>query len=738
MANQNPFSSRTQIIINHAADLALSSRSEFLTPEHLLLSLCQEKTFSDILSERSSDLMGAVNELLQYAKTQLSYSKKKNYDLEFSQQMQFVIMYAQNSASANPRSPLIEVPHLIHGVLRLDDSFARDWLLSVMDEEEGEVLASVIQAYGVLPSHSEGAPSPAQKEEIPFCTLLEAGEDFRIVGREDEMDRAVMIMCRLGKNNPLLVGDPGVGKSTIVTALAQRISRGDVPERLRGRKIYSLDITSVLAGAGYRGEMEDRLKKAMAQIRSRGDVIVFVDNIHDLVGAGKSSDSTIDATSILLPYLEDSDIPFVGTTTFDSFKKTISRNRNLQRMFQRIDIEEPSQDEAVSILLGIKERFEKFHGVTISDDNIRYCVEASVKFNPEKRLPEKAIDLMDEGGAYIELHPSYGKEVNRELVNKILSDVVGVSVSDGLEGGTVDLRSRLLSRVFGQDSAVDAVCEAIYTSKAGLSDPRKPLASFLFVGPTGVGKTLLARELASAMGVALHRFDMSEYAEKHTVSKFIGAPAGYIGYDEGGLLTDAIRKTPRCVLLLDEIEKAHQDIYNLLLQVMDYGTMSDSKGQKADFRSAVIIMTSNAGARLVSRGGVGFKFTSNAGEVMSKEVKNVFAPEFLNRLSATVLFNDLGRDMAALIVDRGLEDLSAMLEGRKVSVTYTDAVRAQVLDEGFSPEYGARQIERTISKNIKPLLVHEILFGALCEGGTAVIDYRDGKYTVEVLPPSRS
>ena len=517
------------------------------------------------------------------------------------------------------------------------------------------------------------------------------------------------------------MGEPGVGKTALVYGLAARIVKGDVPKRLVGARIYQIDIGSLLAGTQFRGDFEKRVKTIMDGLKKEGNAIVYIDEIHTLVGAGRTSDGSMDASNMLKPYLEGGDIRFIGSTTYEEYNRYFARSKGIVRRFQQIDIGEPTVEETVKILDGLKEKYESFHHVTYPDETIEYAVKASAKYVNDRFLPDKAIDLIDEAGAYREMHDTGdGAVVDKQLISDILAKVCKVdamAMKDEDNERLETLLSRVSASIYGQDEAVRQVVEAIQMSKAGLLEDDKPLASLLFVGPTGVGKTEVAKVLAREMGVQLVRFDMSEYTEKHTVAKLIGSPAGYVGYEDGGLLTDAIRKTPNCVLLLDEIEKAHADIYNILLQVMDYARLTDNKGHKADFRNVVLIMTSNAGAQYASQASVGFGARVPAGEAMMKQVKRTFKPEFINRLSATVVFNDMDIVMAGMILDKKLRELDAKLAARKVSMTVSPEAREWLLAKGFTHEYGARELDRVISHDLKPLLMREILFGRLKDGG---------------------
>ena len=556
-----------------------------------------------------------------------------------------------------------------------------------------------------------------------------------LIGRENELQRTIQVLCRKDKNNPLHVGEPGVGKTALVYGLTARIVKGDVPDRLKGCKVFQMDLGTMLAGTQFRGDFEKRIKQVMEGVRKEGNAIVYIDEIHNLVGAGRGSDGAMDASNMLKPYMEQGDIRFIGSTTYEEYNRYFSKSRGIVRRFQQIDILEPSVDETVRIIEGLQKQYEDFHHVKYKKDAIRYAVESSAKYINERFLPDKAIDLIDEAGAYREIHPTDKKTqyVDKALVNDILQRICkidAVALKEDNNQTLETLEKRIKARIYGQDEAVKQVVEAVQMSKAGLLDENKPLASLLFVGPTGVGKTEVARVLAQKLGIQLVRFDMSEYTEKHTVAKLIGSPAGYVGYEDGGLLTDAIRKTPNCVLLLDEIEKAHQDIYNILLQVMDYASLTDNKGRKADFRNVILIMTSNAGAQYAGQT-VGFEANTSRGQAMLRQVKKTFKPEFINRLSGTVVFHDMDLKMAGMILDKKLRGLQEKLTLKNVVMKLSADARQHLLDEGFTREYGAREMDRVIASQLKPLLMREILFGKFKKGGEASVDLHDGKLIID-------
>ncbi|MBQ9193708.1 MAG: AAA family ATPase [Bacteroidales bacterium] len=723
----NEISPSVQLALNKAAGFAGKYNTQYITPEIYLLGLLSLNRFRSVAERLSGGLDGAEKDLAQYVETSVEKAEGTAKELELSFQLMQVLQMADvqvTQASADR----IDIPHVVYAMYQLEDSYAAFWLKQNVSSSQGEVLSALNEAYADGPANDPAGQSAGEDQRawMRSCRPVEVEEGWHLVGRGKELSRALLVLCRKEKCNPVFVGEHGVGKTAIVRGLAAILAEGDVPERLKGKKLYCLDFPSVISGAQFRGDLERRMKEVLDGVAAEGDIILFIDNIHEIVGAGRTGDGATDATSLLVPYIERRDISFIGATTFEEYKRSVNRSKNLERLFQKIEVEEPSREEAVRILDGLRGQFEAFHGVRYADGVIPYAVESGDRYIHGRFLPEKAVDLLDESGAYLEMHPSRdGKQVvDKELLKEVLSRISGIDLTDKGEGedAVYSLKDELKRRIFGQDSAIDTVCDAVYTAKAGLSDAQKPMASFLFVGPTGVGKTQLARDLSDLLRMPLLRYDMSEYAEKHTVSKFIGAPAGYVGYEDGGILVDAVRRSPHCVLLLDEIEKAHQDIYNLLLQIMDYGTLTDSRGRKADFRNAIIILTSNAGAKFASRPSIGFSPIVNAGEAMNREVKNVFAPEFVNRLSATVVFNNLSEEMAHLIVEAKIREFDAQLQGKGVRLTYTDEASAEILRKGYSQEYGAREIERVITRDVKPLVVKEILFGFLKDGGEAEVD----------------
>jgi hypothetical protein len=714
----------------YAQKKAISYRHEFITPEHLLSAFLEQSPFANALNMCFCDTQELAFSLENYFTEELeSVPADMDYELEVSTQLNELIQHAYLMIDYSSAEAL-NVPHLVQSMLQLKDSWACHILKETLEEDLPEFISQLISRYEEVEVEDDLQTSPQEKSEPwrNFVTCLnDCLQDHNpLIGREAELERTIQVLCRKEKNNPLHVGEPGVGKTSLAYGLAARIEAREVPERLLDCRIYELDLGTLLAGTQYRGDFEKRLKTIMEGVRNEGHAIIYIDEIHNLIGAGRTGDGSMDASNMLKPYLESGDIRFIGSTTYEEYNRYFARSKGLVRRFQQIDILEPSIEETIHIVEGLKEKYEEFHGVTYQPDVIPYAVKASVRYISDRFLPDKAIDLVDEAGAYREIHPIPSGEqiVDKTLITDVLARICKVDALAMKEEDTTSLETlhaRISAKIYGQEEAVRQVVEAVQMSKAGLLDENKPLASLLFVGPTGVGKTEVAKVLASELGISLQRFDMSEYTEKHTVAKLIGSPAGYVGYEDGGLLTDAIRKTPNCVLLLDEIEKAHPDVFNILLQVMDYAVLTDNKGRKADCRHVVLIMTSNAGAQFARQASIGFSSQITAGEAMLKQVKKTFKPEFINRLSATVVFHDMNREMASLILDKKLGELSSKLAARQIEMELSPEARNWLLQRGFLPEYGAREMDRVIASHLKPLLMREILFGSLKSGGKTCI-----------------
>lgn len=729
-----------------AWDSATKGREEFVTPEHLLWAISWQTPFTLALGH------GVQQAMLDYIRRfsvsvppEISSYSEPDMSAQFLEVCKGAINHRLNS-----NAKYISVAHVLEAMMSVRDCYAGNVLKEVCNGNVGALLSKVIEEYEQYEEtkrHTEdffdcdfednasvsfdsfASDAPQGEEWRKFVTCLNdlVEQHNPLIGREHELERIIQVLCRKDKNNPLVVGEPGVGKTALAYGLTSKIMYEEVPPRLLGAKVYELDLGALIAGTQYRGEFEKRLKGVLNGVESEAGSILFIDEIHNIIGAGAVEGSTLDGSNLLKPYLERGELRFIGATTYDEFKRAFSAGKAFARRFEKIDVPEPSVEECIKILYGLKSKYEEFHGVSYSDEAIEFAVKASDKYVNGKFLPDKAIDLIDEAGAWLEIH-SEGESltcvIDKPLISNVLSKMCNAELladeandADAL----ANLQERILRHVFGQDRAVQQVSEAVLMAKAGLIDDNKPMASLLFVGPTGVGKTEVARVLSAELGVPLLRFDMSEYAEKHTVAKLIGAPAGYVGYEDGGLLTDAVRKSPHCVLLFDELEKAHQDIYNILLQVMDYAVLTDSKGQKADFRHVVFIMTTNAGAQQARQGSVGFTHSHSAGQLMMKSVKQTFKPEFLNRLSDITVFNDMDESMAQRVLDKKLKVLSEKLKVKGVSLSLSPLARALLIREGFSAEYGGREIDRVISSRLKPLLMREILFGSLRGGGQASV-----------------
>ena len=739
MTNSNDTSKAFQ----YAISLCDKWRHEFVTPEHVLYAIAEQEPFVEAASTAELDAR-AIQEKLRPELTKMEQVPEGvSYTIEGSEQFSEMMAHAVKQAQF-AESDELDIPHIISAMMELKESLAAYCLhLAVGDDQPG-FMSFLVGCYEMsrmsfMDMSEDGDEEgdhmqPKQWRSLVTCLNDTYASHNPLIGREDELERTIRVLCRKDKNNPLHVGEPGVGKTALVYGLTAMIERGEVPERLKGARVYMMDMATMVAGAQFRGDFEKRMKMVMEGLAAEGNAILYIDEIHNLVGAGRSGgDSSLDGANILKPYLENGVIRFIGSTTYDEFNRYVARQKSLVRRFQQIDIAEPSIDDAIRIVSGLLPGYEKFHGVKYAKGAAEYAVRYTSRYMKDRFLPDKAVDLLDEAGAYRETHPlttQKRQSVDRKLLSDVLAKLCKIDadvLKEGRDDRLMTLADDMKRQIYGQDTAVDKVVEAVQMAKAGLAEEQKPMASLLFVGPTGVGKTEVARVLANQLGVRLVRFDMSEYAEKHAVAKLIGSPAGYVGYEDGGLLTDAIRKTPNCVLLFDEIEKAHPDIYNIFLQVMDYASLTDNRGQRADFQEVIIIMTSNAGAQYASRANIGFGGTVSRGEAMLTQVKKTFKPEFLNRLTDTIVFHDMDRHMAELILDKSLRRLADKLAAKKVELTVSDEARELLLKKGFTAEYGARELDRVVSNMLKPLLMREILFGWLRGGGKAEAVVTEGK-----------
>ena len=756
-----------------ASQKALVENSDFITPEHLLYGMMTLPQMQDLMwsCNEAFDLDNFLDELDEHIEESTkddSEGAKPNDICEPSFQLQQVFTDAVRQAIMAERKA-IDMPMAINAILCLENSWAAYLLRKHANVEDFEIMTATEihfherstgveedddqysngegdNPFGLFDDDDEDLlfgdeddfSSPSHKNDkwkkYVTCINEHLAEKNPLIGRERELDRTIQVLCRKDKNNPLHIGEPGVGKTALVYGVARRIEEGKVPDRLKGCNIYQLDMGTLLAGTRFRGDMEQRLKQIMEGVTSEAHCIIYLDEIHNIVGAGKGAEGGSDVSDLLKPYLDDDRIRVIGATTYTEYNKNFTRSVGMIRRFQTIDVEEPSIDEAIHILKSLKPIYEKYHHVKYDAAAIEYAVTSSAKFITDRFLPDKAIDIIDEAGAQAEMEGKKYKKIGKKQIAEVLAKVAKIdalAIKQDDNKNLASLESRMKDVIYGQDRAIQTVVEAVQLSKAGLTDENKPLASLLFVGPTGVGKTEVAKMLAQELGVKLVRFDMSEYVEKHTVAKLIGAPAGYVGYDDGGLLTDAVRKSPDCVLLLDEIEKAHSDIFNILLQVMDYGVLTDSKGRKAHFKNVILIMTSNAGAQYASQASMGFASTATAGSAMLKQVKHTFKPEFINRLNEIVVFNDMDEQMAKLILGKKLRELNAKLAAKSVSITLTDEAHQHLLKSGYSKEYGAREMDRVIQQQLKTMLMREILFGKLKKGGEATVDLQNGILTIK-------
>ena len=755
------FTAMSEDAVSYAIYWAEQKRLEFITPEMVLIGVTLQRPFDDVAKSFMVSPATMREELRAYTDSGDIVDENEEYTLDASLQLRQMFDVAEAAARCSQHRD-INVPHLISGILDLDESVAKYTLCKYFGQDKTRIISLFSDAYGDTGRGVGDADGSDMEDWLSddddsngtemlqggWRTLVTCMNDQKVmkrplIGREEELERTIQILSRKEKNNPLHIGESGVGKTALVYGLVARIESGDVPDSLKGCKIYSMDLGTLIAGSQMRGEFEKRMKAVLEGVRHTDGGIIYLDEIHNLIGAGQIGDSSMDASTLLKPYLDEGVLRFIGSTTYQDYNRYMAKSKGIVRRFQQIDIPEPTVDETVRIIEGLLPGYEKFHGVKYTAEAVRYAVESSSRLIVDRFLPDKAIDVIDEAGAYRKLHPLLNNKnvpkqkryqtVDKQLINDTLSKVCKIdskALTNSDNSLLENLSARICSQIYGQDEAVKYVVEAVQMAKAGLLDDSKPLASLLFVGPTGVGKTEVCKVLALELGIELVRFDMSEYTEKHTVAKLIGSPAGYVGYEDGGLLTDAIRKTPNCVLLLDEIEKAHSDIYNILLQVMDYAKLTDNRGNKADFKNVILIMTSNAGAQYASMSGMGFASKTSRGDAMLHTVKKTFKPEFLNRLSGTVVFHDMDLKMAGLILDKKLRWLEKRLESKNVTLCLEPEARQFLIDKGYTKQYGAREMDRVIGQYLNPILMREILFGALKKGGKANICLKDNELVI--------
>jgi len=728
---------------------AQGRRHEYLCLEHLLYALLQDKDASRAIINCGGDIERLRKSLEEFFNGELEtlpagFDQEPQQTLSFHRVLQRAVIHAQSAERKE-----INGGNLLIAMFRESDSYAV-YLL----EEQGITRFDVVNyvSHGISKiSTGEDWPQSEQEhddEEKPaqrvkplqaFTVNLvnKAGQGSidPLIGRDDEIERTIHVLCRRRKNNPIYVGDPGVGKTALAEGLALKIHRGEVPDTLKDAVIYALDMGALLAGTKFRGDFEARLKGVLAGLSKQPNSILFIDEIHTVVGAGATSGGSMDASNILKPALASGELKCIGSTTYHDYKSYFERDRALARRFQKIEIPEPSVDEAYKILQGLKPHYEKHHGVHYSTTALHAAVELSAKHINDRRLPDKAIDVIDEVGAAVKILPPEKRKkiIGPKDIEKIVAKIAKIpprSVSTSDREQLQNLERDLKLTVFGQDVAVEILASTIKLSRSGLGHPEKPIGCFLFSGPTGVGKTEMAKQLAHTMGIEFIRFDMSEYMEKHTVSRLIGAPPGYVGFDQGGLLTDAINKSPYAVLLLDEIEKAHPDLFNILLQVMDHATLTDNNGRKADFRNVILIMTTNAGAREMSGAPLGFGAQSNVGK--GKEaIEKMFSPEFRNRLDAMITFNSLSMEVIEKVVDKFIMELDEQFNEKKVFLHLTAMARRWFAERGYDPTFGVRPMARLIQNEIKRVLADDILFGKLQNGGKVTVDENEGKLTFE-------
>ncbi len=738
--------------LSYAVDQAVKYKHEYVTLEHLLYALLEDDAARNILFHCGADLEEIARALEDYFKNTLEKMPPDSKHMpELTATFQSTIQYAVLQAEGSGQSS-VDGGNILAAFYQAEQSFAVYLLL-----QQGVTRLDILNfiSHGISKVDSgdpfqdgfddeefPGGPTSGQKAKplesftTELVALAKEGKIDPIVGRSAEIERTIQVLCRRKKNNPLYVGEPGVGKTALAEGLALKISDGDVPDVLKDAKVFALDMGSVLAGTRYRGDFEQRFKAIITDLKKEENAILFIDEIHTIVGAGSVQGGSMDASNILKPALAAGELRCIGSTTYSEYKAAFERDRALARRFQKIEIGEPTVEETFQILKGLKRFYEEHHGVKYSNESLRTASELAGKYINDRYLPDKAIDVIDEVGASVKLLPENKrpKKISVQMVENTIARMAKIPPKTVVADEKLrlkSLREDLKKVIFGQDEAIDKVVDAIQISRAGLGHQTKPVGSFLFSGPTGVGKTEVSKQLAEILGVEFIRFDMSEYAEPHTVSRLIGAPPGYVGFDQGGLLTEAIMRTPHAVLVLDEIEKAHPNLFNLLLQVMDSATLTDNNGKKADFRNVILIMTTNAGARELSSGGVGFRNASDTKGNAKGVIERTFTPEFRNRLDAWVPFKPLDIDIIKLIVDKFINELNGQLAEKRVLVKLSEDAREWLAKNGFDARYGARPMARLIHEKIKQPLANEILFGRLVHGGSVVVSSKDNELHLE-------
>ncbi|MEN8178039.1 MAG: ATP-dependent Clp protease ATP-binding subunit ClpA [Pseudomonadota bacterium] len=744
-------SKELEFTLNQAFKRAKERQHEFMTVDHLLLGLLDNPAAADVLRACGADIEELRKQLSEFIdKTTPLILEGDDREIQptlgFQRVLQRAVFHVQSSGKNE-----VTGANVLVAIFNEQDSQAIFFLgqqdvarldvvnfishgVSKLDDEHGDNEESV-ELGGDQKSEAQATPLDSYASNLN--ELAAQGKIDPLIGRRNEIERTIQILCRRRKNNPLLVGEAGVGKTAIAEGLAKMIVDSEVPEVLAGATIYALDMGSLVAGTKYRGDFEKRLKSILSQLKKESDVVLFIDEIHTIIGAGAASGGVMDASNLIKPVLASGELRCIGSTTYQEFRGIFEKDRALARRFQKIDIDEPSVEETIDILKGLRSRFEEHHEIEYTIEALKSAAELSDKYINDRHLPDKAIDVIDEAGANVQLQPEDERQrlIDVEDIENIVAKIARIPPKKVSTSDTESLRN--LSRdlklvVFGQDPAIEALTAAIRMNRSGLVNEGQPVGSFLFAGPTGVGKTEITRQLARIMGMELIRFDMSEYMERHTVSRLIGAPPGYVGFDQGGLLTEEISKHPHAVLLLDEVEKAHPDVFNLLLQVMDHGTLTDNNGRKADFRSVVLVMTTNAGAQEMSRSSIGFTTQDHTSDGM-EVIKKMFTPEFRNRLDSIIQFSGLSQEHIAKVVDKFIFELEGQLQEKGVSLIVEEEARVWLAEKGYDPKMGARPMTRLIQEEIKKPMAEELLFGRLASGGTVKVDVADGELKFDIL-----